>query len=513
MMRRTVVVAAVCTFLVLVVVLIYLPVLGFELTGDDYQVAQAAHGVMLAPHTILEPVGQIFRPLLVLSFVLDRWLWGTGPAGYHASTLAVHVLGMLSLLTAGRRLGLGLPVAAGVALLWACAPFTDECAVWASARPDGFLMILWMAMVVLWPRAANGEEWTRARLAAAALVTAGLVLAKESWVVTPLLVLVLAMVQQKLRFRQALRPALLVAVPAVIYVAVRFLFIPSTGGYFEYSPAPLLKVPHMLAAFLWLEELRPLAFEATFTGFFALAVVLALAITGLRRRNPVMAVGATLVFVPLLPVLLVPYLPQRYTAVPWAGFLLLTTGLAALETGRLTGWRRRAFLTAVGVVGVLLLAAGAATVRADLVDWRRVSDAHRRLLHEAAAAAPGFPLDRPVVLVRAERSSPLLEISLTPRGLYKLWFPRNRDPYGLIDGSALFDWVLEPRGGVVLDLLAGTDTGDSRVLVHQVGGFRWIPPGELQGDIEGWADSGLPYRVIGLVPPKGRHGAGDRGEG
>ncbi len=513
MSRRWPVTAATVGALLLVVVLVYLPVRDLELTGDDYQMAQFAHRTLLEPSLALAPLGQFFRPLTNWSFVADRLLWGTRPQGYHGMTLFYHLLAAMALLGGALRLGLRLPWAAAVALLWAVSPFADENAIWAAIRHQNFLLGLWMVLVIVWPSGDGGERWGRRRLGAALAVVGALVLTKESWVVTPLLVLVLAMVQQKLRFRQALRPALLVAVPAVIYVAVRFLFIPSTGGYFEYSPAPLLKVPHMLAAFLWLEELRPLAFEATFTGFFALAVVLALAITGLRRRNPVMVVGATLVFVPLLPVLLVPYLPQRYTAVPWAGFLLLTTGLAALETGRLTGWRRRAFRTAVGVVGVLLLAAGAATVRADLVDWRRVSDAHRRLLHEAAAAAPGFPLDRPVVLVRAERSSPLLEISLTPRGLYKLWFPRNRDPYGLIDGSALFDWVLEPRGAVVLDLVAGTDTGGARVLVHQDGGFRWIPPGELQGNIEGWADSGLPCRVIGLVPPKGRHGAGDRGGG
>ncbi len=500
-MKRAGFLAAVALLLASATALVFQPVLGLELTGDDYQMAQFAHRTILDPSLALAPLGQFFRPLTNWSFVADRILWGTNPAGYHGMTLLFHLLAALALLGAGLRLGLGPPAASVVALLWAVSPFTDENAVWAAIRHQNFLMILWMGLVILWPVARRRERWSRWRVVMAGLVVVALVVTKESWVVTPLLVLVLAVVQQEVGLRKALFPAILTGILAVIYVALRFAFIPTTGGYFEYSLTPVLKVPHMLAAFLWLEELRPLAFEATVTGFLATGVVLGLAVMGARRRLPAACVGAVFVFVPILPVLLVPYLPQRYTAIPWAGFLLLVMGSVAPAVERLGGWRRWVGGLAIAVVAVLLLAGGTAVVRSDLEDWRRVSAAHRVLLVEARTAAPAFPLDRPVFLVRAERVSPLRSIALDPRGLYKLWFHRGSDPYGLIDGSALFDWVLDLRDGVVTEIPPSAvppDGAPPRILLHEAGGFRWAPEGTPGGPdpVAAWRRRGLPVKLM-----------------
>jgi len=489
----------------LAVAVLYGPVLGFQLTGDDYQMAQFAHQTLLHPSLALAPLGQFFRPLTNWSFVADRLLWGTNPAGYHATTLLFHALAAVSLLGAGLRLGLSLPWAGTVALLWIVAPFTDENAVWAAIRHQSFLMILWMALVMLWPRAARTERWTKGRLATGITVVAALALTKESWVMTPALAMVLDMTQKGRSFRAALRPAMVLAFPAAVYVALRFAFIPTTGGYFELSPAPLLKVPHMLAAFLWLEELRPLAFRPTLAAVLGVAAVLGLGWIGLRRKIPAVRVGMALLFVPLLPVLLVPYLPQRYTAIPWAGFLLMMAGLLQAGFRSAGGWRSRALGLGSVLAAAALLAAGISVIRADLKDWRAVSDAHRTLLEEARAAAPAFPRDRPVVLVRAERESPLLAISGKPKGLYKLWFQRNGDPYGLIDGAALFDWVLDLPGAVVEnrgEAGGGDCRGAPEILAHLAGGFRWLPASAMKGeDPTGrWRQQGFPVKEIGIVP-------------
>jgi len=124
-----------------------------------------------------------------------------------------------------------------------------------------------------------------------------------------------------------------------------------------------------------------------------------------------------------------------------------------------------------------------------------------RFLDRGVEGAPGFPGDRPVLLVRAERISPLLEISLEPRGLYKLWFPRNRDPYGLVDGSALFDWVLDLPEGVVTELPPDPVPKGSpppRILLHEAGGFRWLPEGGAgePDPVRVWRRRGVPVKLM-----------------
>jgi hypothetical protein len=179
----------------------------------------------------------------------------------------------------------------------------------------------------------------------------------------------------------------------------------------------------------------------------------------------------------MLPTLLVPYLPTRYTSIPYAGFLLLLGG-AAHELVRETRYAWRAFeAAAAGVVLALVLVAGVLAVRADLSDLRRVSGAHRRLLGEARACLEQFPLQQPILVVRQESDNPLREITTSPLGMPKLLFVRHSDPYGLADAGALFEWALGREDVSVRRF----DDGEERfrestgaVLAHRTGGFSWL---------------------------------------
>lgn len=488
------------TALAAVAVMVYMPVFHLQLTGDDYQMAQFAHQSLCSPHLLLAPLGQFFRPLTNWSFVLDRLLWGVRPAGYHVTTLLLQVLAGAALLAASLRLGLSLPLAAAIAALWACSPFSDENAVWAAIRHQNLLLIFWMLLVVVWPRAERQERWSRPRMAAAGALLAALMLTKESWVVTPALVLVVAAAFGGWDYRRAVRLALLVAVPVVLYIVLRFAFIPSTGGYFEIGWRPVLKVPHMLAAFLWLEELAPVAFSFKLTGLVAVVAVAALVVAGWRERVPAAVVGAAFLFLPLLPTLLVPYLPQRYTAIPYAGFLLLVCGMGQAAMKRLPAGTAKIATWLAVLVAVLVGAAGVAVVRADLVDWRRVSDAHARLLDEARAVVGKLRVGEPVAVVRMERDAPLKKISVSPRGLYKLYYSRGQDPSGLIDAGALFDWVLNRPGVIVrrLELDELPEGRPGRVLIHRSTGFQWLRGhvSDLSGWLRGWSRQRVPVRLI-----------------
>jgi hypothetical protein len=233
-------------------------------------------------------------------------------------------------------------------------------------------------------------------------------------------------------------------------------------------------VSHQLAAFLYLEGLVPVAFSFSAAGAIALAAVTCVLVFAVRRRNAAATLGAALLLFPMLPTLLVPYLPTRYTSIPYAGFLLLISGAAREAAAGIRGRWRHVVSLAASTVVALVLAAGVFTVRADLDDLRRVSRAHGKLIAEARAALPYFPLDCPVVVLRRETENPLQEIITTPLGIPKLYFARQSDPYGLIDAAALFEWVLGREDLAV----RRWDDGERRfaarvgaVLVHTAAGF------------------------------------------
>jgi hypothetical protein len=226
-----------------------------------------------------------------------------------------------------------------------------------------------------------------------------------------------------------------------------------------------------------------------------------------RRRSPAGLTGAALRAAPLLPTLLVPYLPIRYATIPFAGFALLAVSTLVESVARLPRQARAVAAAAAAAAGALAVAAGAAGVRAELVDARRLSDAHARLLAEARAVAPALPLDRPTVVVRAEHDNPLGEIARSPAGLFKLLYPRHPDPYGLVDAAALFEWAIA-REDV---LLRRWDDGDERfagargaVLLHESGRFTWVDRAadDVAREAQPWRRRGMQLRWISRDPPR-----------
>jgi len=479
-------------------VLLYRPVLGFELMGDDYQWWQHAHLAMHRPLELLTDLDTFYRPASTWTLALDRLVFGDVPAAFHATNLVLHILAGLLLVAAGRRLGLPRVEASAVGLLWTLSPFTDEPAISVAIRFQDLLLIAWLALVLTWP--ARGERWTRRRLAAAAAATLFAAASKESWVVTPALAVALEAARGERTVGRWVRAAAPFAAAAVLYTVAYFLAFPGGKGYFSTDPGVLAKVPHGLAAFLALEPYAPIDFPLTWRGLLATAFVGGLAAVAWRRRLGAGIVGAAFLVFPALPTLFVPYLPTRYTAIPYAGFLLLVAALAAsIRTGDATPASvRRGTAAGVTALAGLVLVAGWLTVRADLVDFGRVSAAHRRLLDEAAVFLPAMPIDGPALVVRLERENPLAAIARDPKGLPKLNYVRHADPYGLIDVAALFEWVGD-REDLAWDGVASRAAcgQPGYVILHVDGGFRSLEPTtDLATEAARWRANGFPYRLI-----------------
>lgn len=455
------------------VAVVFWPVLGMALIGDDYQWVQHARQALRRPLLLLADLDTFYRPASTMTLAADELIWNGRPVGFRITNLALHAVCGVLLLRAGRRLGLSLLAAGAVALLWVASPFALEPASQVAIRFEHLLLAAWLGMIAAWPR----EVWTPGRAAVIAGLTAAALLSKETWVVTPALVWVLEVVVRRCPTRVAARTAFPFALAAGAYVVAYFLAFPGDKGYFQLEFETLAKVPHQMAAFLHLEDPVPLQFPLSWRTAIAAAAVAGLGTLAVRWRAPAGVVGLGLLLVPSLPTLFVPYLPGRYNSVPYLGFLLLVAGVTSVRPGRRGGQRwRQAAVAATAAAVALVLAADVATVRADLEDYGRVAAAHERLLAEARAAARGFPVGMPVVHVRDESENPLREIAASPRGVLKLFYPRHQDPYGLVDAAALFDFVLADRG-VSVRVLRDDEPSLAAagvLLVHRTGGFEWV---------------------------------------
>ena len=452
--------------------LLYAPALRLELIGDDYQWVQHAHRAMHHPTLLFADLDTFYRPATTWTLIADRLLWDHRPSGFHLTNLILHACAGMLLLAAGRRLGLGWLGAVTVGLLWVVSPFADEPAISVSIRFEDLLLASWLGLIVAWPRPEEG--WTKIRVAAVAGLAALALASKETWVVTPGLVWVLERSVHHRPPRRSLASAGWFAAAVALYAAAYFAAFPGGKGYFNWSPRVLAKVPHEMAAFLSLETLDPLAFPLTWKSGAAVMIVGAATLFAVRASQPAGNVGLALLLLPTLPTLFVPYLPTRYTAIPFVGFLLVAAAAVTAACNRVSPSARLLCRAVTTGVGALAMTAWVFTVRADIADANRVSAAQRRLLAEAHAAGQSLPMNVPVVVLRSEAEAPLAAIAATPRGLPKLLFPRPNDPYALADTAAVFEWVLGREQEFV-------DRGDARslrgvagaLLLHGSGAFRW----------------------------------------
>jgi hypothetical protein len=293
-----------------------------------------------------------------------------------------------------------------------------------------------------------------------------------------------------------------VGAAVIAYLTVYAIAIGSGKPYLESGPHIMARIPSQLAAFFFLEEPTPFEVVMSWQGVMALVITVGIAACCLRWRSSGTWVALAVLILPTLPTIAVPFMPVRYLAIPYAGFLLLVAvwvkGLGA-QFPRMG----RAIQAGALLVAVMVMTAGASIVRADLIDYQRIADAHQVLLDEATVVASIVAAGTPVAVVRDERAQPLLDILREPAGFAKLPYTRHEDSYGLIDTAALFDWVIGVEGTRVETV---TNWGDScvgvpgRVLVHTRGGFvdRGAVP-DLAAEASGWQDAGRHVRVVRVV--------------
>jgi len=167
------------------------PSLRLPLLSDDWaHVAGAAEGLIRQT-----PYGY-FRPLCSVTYWIEWQIWGLTPVAYHLGNLVLAAAAAALLVVLIRRYTGDAVLAGAAGVLFALHPYHSENVAWIAARSDllSGLLLLWAALAY--------DRWrdTLRRLPVAPLILyEAAMLAKESAVVLPGLLLVLGVFDRKRR--------------------------------------------------------------------------------------------------------------------------------------------------------------------------------------------------------------------------------------------------------------------------------------------------------------------------
>ena len=313
--------------------------------------------------------GGFFRPLFILSYLIDTKIWGARPFGFHLTNVAFHSLNafltfILSLrimadlkLTAGARR----MIAIGAGTLFLLHPSHTEAVVWISGRAD--LLATFFCLAALLFYLAHARSKRILQLAMSLLCFALALLAKESAICLPFLVIVLGLFIGQARkgnnLRQFVTVISLFFTILLVFVVVRSIFIGSfVGGYgpsqhLNFSPtwlrdrlleasvrSVLPTLPSQLSRFLFKPLQSPgfILFSLVCAGLVAAAIILRRRWhqpADRREQNRFLVALVALFLFSLLPVInlrltLYQTLGERFLYLPTVFSCLLIAYLAAI---------------------------------------------------------------------------------------------------------------------------------------------------------------------------------------
>lgn len=365
---------------------LYSPSLKSGFVFDDEYVIAGDPGLRSFSHLpgyFLRPSFSFYRPLRAASYHLDYRLWGLAPSGFHLTSILLHGLCGLTFFLLLKILGAGFRLRAGASLIFLLHPIATEPVIYLSSRAE--LMGTLFALLFLWSGIgfvlAGG--WGRALLALVCLAAA--FLSKESFLVLPLLFLVLsrlgitanrvsgrrlgltaggfilATVFAVFRFRVLQIPAgtdnfarlldypqVLIKIPAVLLTYLRLLLVPvGLSPHHPLASAPLPSPPGFAVQLALLAGIFLLLFRVGHRyrryrmGLLWLAIAL-LPVSNLYPLNRILA--EKYLYFPLLGAswLAAEFLFGTFARGKWSGYLLLAAAAGCwliLTVNRQADWR------------------------------------------------------------------------------------------------------------------------------------------------------------------------------
>lgn len=295
------------------------------------------------------------RPVVILSYLFDRAVWGLKPFGYHLTNLLLHlvVVALVFLLVRRVQPERGPSLAFATALLYGLHPVLTETVQCPAFRED----ILLTLFVLLFLLATTRQQTAWVSIPALALA----LLAKESAVIAPVLSLWMWLCFPATRLRRSTAVALTGVSAGLIVLLATLWFTTGTlqAAASEHAVMSLSFPTNLLTTpWLWVKELRVLAWpfpliadyvitpvtqvlDWRFSTGVAALLAFAVAAGALVRRAPAVAFGMGWMLIGFAPVSnIVPlYNPfaERYLYLIAIGFALIATQLLSLLPER--NWR------------------------------------------------------------------------------------------------------------------------------------------------------------------------------
>ncbi len=372
---------------------LYANSLGNAFVWDDRLTAATSAG------GVFGRTGGYFRPVVMLSFALDRGLWGSSPVGFHVTNVLCHAAVAWLLAALAIALGGGAGVALAAAVVFVAHPVQTEAVTYISGRTDLLCALFLLVSLLLWRRARHPADRFAVGSAAALIVA---LLAKETAVAAPLALLVPGAHPDE----RPPRPVL----PFVATGAWLAAWTASGGPGLHLRdlvgrlPAIAVAALGYLRILVWPADLHLERFTsvpgwsvATALSAWLTLGVLAAALLWLARRLPgglFLLALAALTYAPgsgVVPVY--PAIAERALFTPEHFLYLPLLGLAPLAVSGLAAvWPVRAGRAAPAVLAVVVLAWGGVVVARNR-DWRDEETLFRHTVaHDPPAGRVWFNL-------------------------------------------------------------------------------------------------------------------------
>ncbi|MFH0805118.1 MAG: glycosyltransferase family 39 protein, partial [Patescibacteria group bacterium] len=222
--------------LLVIAVVICLPSIGDRFLSDDYDHLMFARSVdsVRSFLDIFKIPGDVYRPVMHLSVLLDYSVWGYQPAGFHLTNTVLLALTTLLLYGTLRALGANRPLSFFAGAVFALFPNHHESVTWIAGRTDVLATFFYLLSLYSFVKLVRTGRWRWLAPVYVAAIFA--YFSKEIGATLPLAAAVLYVVYLRRRSVLKLRTAIYAWLPYLVtlagYLIVRRIAIGSwIGGY------------------------------------------------------------------------------------------------------------------------------------------------------------------------------------------------------------------------------------------------------------------------------------------